>query len=82
MQTTPNPTAASGPTQQTLYSRRYVLYAIGLVFGVSVFNVVDRYILSILADDIKFDLGLSDTQTGSAREPVTLGALPPCYLAR
>jgi hypothetical protein len=40
------------------YSRRYVLYAIALVFGVSVLNVVDRYILSILAPAIQKE-GLS-----------------------
>lgn len=45
-------------------SRAYVLYAIALVFLVSVFNVVDRYILSVLAPQIQTDMGLSDTQIG------------------
>ena len=58
--TTPQATRAS----DSPYSRAYVLYAIGLVFLVSVFNVVDRYILSILAPGIQADLALSDMQMG------------------
>jgi len=58
------PTAFDSP-----YSRSYVLYAIALVFAVSVFNVVDRYILSILAPGIQADLSLSDTQMGMLLGP-------------
>jgi MFS family permease len=63
-----------------------VLYAIGLVFAVSVLNVVDRYILSILADDIKSDLGLSDTQMGLLLGPSFsvihfVAVLPAAWLA-
>lgn len=42
--------------------RRYVLF---LLFVVSVFNYVDRTILSILQVPIKADLGLSDAQLGA-----------------
>jgi predicted MFS family arabinose efflux permease len=42
--------------------RRYVLF---LLFMVSVFNYVDRTILSILQVPIKADLGLSDSQLGA-----------------
>ncbi len=39
-------------------------YALGLLFVVYVFNFIDRSILSILAEPIKKDLDLSDTQMG------------------
>ena len=58
------PSHPSQESEPKPYSKAYVLYAIGLVFLVSVFNVVDRYILSVLAPGIKDDLGLSDTQMG------------------
>lgn len=68
------------------YSRRYVLYAIALIFLVSVFNVVDRYILSILAEHIRTDLGLDDTQMGLLLGPSFstvhfLAVLPAAWLA-
>jgi len=40
---------------------RYVLIVLMLVY---VFNFIDRNILSILAEDIKADLGLTDSQLG------------------
>ncbi len=40
---------------------RYVLFVLMLVY---VFNFIDRNILSILAEDIKADLGLTDAQLG------------------
>ena len=42
--------------------RRYVLF---LLFMVSVFNYIDRTILSVLQIPIKADLGLSDAQLGA-----------------
>jgi MFS family permease len=39
-------------------------YALGLLLVVYVFNFIDRSILSILAEPIKKDLGVSDTQMG------------------
>ncbi len=42
--------------------RRYILF---LLFVVSVFNYIDRTIISILQVPIKQDLGLSDTQLGA-----------------
>ncbi|MBB85542.1 MAG: MFS transporter [Deltaproteobacteria bacterium] len=73
-------------SKQADYSRPYVLYAIFVVFLVSVFNVVDRYILSILASDIKRDLGLSDTQMGLLLGPSFsvvhfIAVLPAAWLA-
>ena len=40
---------------------RYVLFVLVIVY---VFNFVDRQILSILAEDIKADLGITDAQIG------------------
>src|SRR5688572_14305630 len=40
----------------------YSWYALGVLFLVYLFNFVDRQILSILANDIKADLGLDDAQ--------------------
>jgi MFS family permease len=42
----------------------YSWYALGVLFLVYVVNFVDRQILSILANDIKADLGLDDAQLG------------------
>jgi MFS family permease len=42
----------------------YAWYVLALLVLVYVFNFIDRQILSILAEDIKRDLGLSDAQLG------------------
>ena len=68
------------------YSRPYVLYAIAVLFLVSVFNVVDRFVLSILAGSIQQDLSLSDTQMGLLLGPSFsivhfLAVLPAAWLA-
>jgi MFS family permease len=42
----------------------YSWYALGVLFLVYLVNFVDRQILSILANDIKADLGLDDAQLG------------------
>lgn len=46
------------------YSEFYKWYVLGLLFVVYIFNFIDRQILGILAQPIKEDLGLSDTQVG------------------
>ena len=46
------------------FSRGYSWYALALLFVVYIFNFIDRSILGILAQPIKEDLGLSDTQLG------------------
>jgi len=45
-------------------SGRYSNYVLGVLVLVYVFNFIDRQILSILAEDIKADLGLSDASLG------------------
>ncbi len=47
-----------------LHSVAYGRYAIFILFLVSVMNFVDRQIMTILAQPIKADLGLSDSQLG------------------
>ena len=43
-------------------SRRYSNYVLGVLVLVYVFNFIDRQILSILAEDIRADLGIDDAQ--------------------
>lgn len=49
---------------EPLYTKGYTNYVLGVLVMVYVFNFVDRQILAILAEPIKADLGLSDTQLG------------------
>ena len=42
----------------------YSWYALGVLFVVYLLNFVDRQILSILANDIKADLALTDAELG------------------
>ena len=44
--------------------RWYPHYVLGVLMVVYVFNFVDRHILSILAESIKADLGVTDAQMG------------------
>jgi MFS family permease len=50
--------------QQPPISENYARYALGVLVLVYVFNFLDRQILSILAEDIKADLGLGDAEIG------------------
>lgn len=43
---------------------RYSKYVLGVLIIVYVFNFIDRQILSILADEIKADLGITDAEIG------------------
>jgi sugar phosphate permease len=44
--------------------RRYPNYVLAVLFVVYVFNFIDRTILSILVEDVKRELGVSDTAMG------------------
>ncbi|MCZ6656680.1 MAG: MFS transporter [Gammaproteobacteria bacterium] len=44
--------------------RAYSNYVLGVLVLVYIFNFIDRNILSILAEDIKADLGITDAQIG------------------
>jgi MFS family permease len=53
--------AAAKQTQTGGWYSHYVLFVLVLVY---IFNFIDRNILSILAEDIKADLGVTDAQMG------------------
>src|SRR4051794_22115542 len=46
------------------FSKAYTTYAMWLLLGIYIINFLDRQGLNILAEDIKHDLHLSDTQLG------------------
>jgi MFS family permease len=56
------PSQASAPTD--LPSRSYANYVLAVLVLVYIFNFIDRNILSILAEDIKADLQITDAQMG------------------
>ncbi len=56
----PAPGRASSPEVGGPYAR----YVLGVLVLVYVLNFLDRQIISILAEDIKADLGISDSQIG------------------
>lgn len=57
--------ASSSSTTPVTFTRGYKNYVLGVLVVVYVFNFIDRKILAILAESIKTDLGLSDTQIGA-----------------
>jgi len=46
------------------FSAGYTRYAMWLLLGIYIINFLDRQVINILAEPIKQDLGLSDTQLG------------------
>ena len=52
---------SEGETQTGGWYSHYVLFVLVLVY---IFNFIDRNILSILAEDIKADLGIGDAEMG------------------
>jgi MFS family permease len=54
--------AAPAPPEE--FSDAYRRYALGLLLVVYILNFIDRQILTILAEAIRLDLGLSDTALG------------------
>ncbi len=52
------------PGRSSQTTSRYANYVLAVLVLVYVFNFIDRQILSILAEDIKADLGLSDAGLG------------------
>lgn len=78
--------AASDRAPEGPYSTGYVWYAMAIVFLVSVFNVVDRTIVSVLVPGIQADLGLGDDDMGFLMGPAFaivhfLAVLPAAWLA-
>jgi len=58
------PAPASTAAPPIPFSRGYTRYAMWLLLGIYIVNFLDRQVINILAEPIKNDLGLSDTQLG------------------
>lgn len=58
------PAAPSAAAPPIPFSRGYTRYAMWLLLGIYIINFLDRQVINILAEPIKNDLGLSDTQLG------------------
>ncbi|MBV1905565.1 MAG: MFS transporter [Pseudomonadales bacterium] len=58
------PDSASDNSEGTPVGGRYAKYVLFVLVIVYVFNFIDRQILSILAEEIKADIGISDAQVG------------------
>jgi len=56
---------AAAPGSTVSFTKSYRQYVLGFLLIVYVFNFIDRQILAILAQSIKEDMGLSDTQIGA-----------------
>ncbi len=57
------------------YTARYLVLLVGLLMLVSIINVADKELLAPVADAVRADLGMSDTQLGAVRSSVFLAAL-------
>jgi MFS family permease len=61
--------------KRPLYSKRYLVSLTVLLMLVSIVNVADKELLAPVADAVRADLGMSDTQLGAVRSAVFLAAL-------
>ena len=59
-----SPLADTQPTESSEIGGGYARYVLTVLIVVYVFNFIDRQILSILAEEIKADLGLADADIG------------------
>jgi len=57
------------PNSAAKLTQRHAHIALALLFGVSLFNFLDRFMVSILIPAIKVDLTLTDTQIGFLQGP-------------
>ena len=58
------PRDPSEPTSEPAVGGPYASYVLGVLVIVYIFNFLDRQIISILAEEIRADLGLSDAEIG------------------
>ncbi|MEO0981295.1 MAG: MFS transporter [Pseudomonadota bacterium] len=58
------PAVTSTASERDASQRGYARYALGVLFIVMMLNFLDRQIIAILAEPVKRDLQLSDTQVG------------------
>jgi hypothetical protein len=58
---------APGPSSSTPVARRptNVRYTVWILMAVATLNILDRQIINVLAEQIRRELGLSDTQSAS-----------------
>jgi MFS family permease len=56
-----SPTGAPGANERV---QPYAYFALAVLTGAGILNFIDRHILSILAEDVKHDLQLTDSQLG------------------
>lgn len=59
----------------TLYTRRYLVGLVALLMLVATVNVADKELLAPVADTVRAELGMSDTQLGAVRSAVFLAAM-------
>lgn len=64
MATPQSPQVVDQEALERLQSPRYRKYVLSMLVVVYIFNFLDRQIVTILAEPIKVDLGLNDTQIG------------------
>jgi MFS family permease len=57
------------------YTTRYLVLLVGLLMLVAIINVADKELLAPVADAVRTDLGMNDTQLGAVRSAVFLAAL-------
>jgi len=57
------------------HSTRYLVLLVGLLMLVSIINIADKELLAPVADAVRTDLGMNDTQLGAVRSAVFLAAL-------
>jgi len=57
------------------YTTRYIVMLVALLMLVSAINVADKELLAPVADAVRTDLNMSDTQLGAVRSAVFLAAL-------
>ncbi len=61
---TPKDSSQAAPVPAANVGGRYAKYVLFVLVIVYIFNFIDRQILSILAEDIKADLGINDAEIG------------------
>ena len=59
----------------TLYTRRYLVSLVALLMLVATVNVADKELLAPVADTVRAEFGMSDTQLGAVRSAVFLAAM-------
>jgi MFS family permease len=64
-----------GLVQKTAYTTRYFVAVVLILMLVSAINVADKELLAPVADAVKSELNMTDTQLGTVRSAVFLAAL-------